>query len=194
MGTDARHACPVCSEPYAERPDRCFRCETPLGAWWPFEDVARGVASPRVATTVATRKRPAWTPVVIVALLGAGAWLGSVWTSARARVAPAASVSPSTVRAVPSAPPTPRTVIFDPETGTVTTAPAGPSARAAGIRPTYRVQRGDSLWRIAAAFTGDGRNWTVLWPARDPAQPLVVGTVLDVPLLPLTNAGQPVRR
>jgi nucleoid-associated protein YgaU len=47
---------------------------------------------------------------------------------------------------------------------------------------SYRVQPGDSLWRIAAALTGDGRNWTSLWPATDAARPLAVGTVLEVPI------------
>jgi hypothetical protein len=48
---------------------------------------------------------------------------------------------------------------------------------------TYRVQRGDSLWRIASAVTGDGRRWRELWPEhRDGEGRLLAGTVLRLDL------------
>ncbi len=58
-------------------------------------------------------------------------------------------------------------------------APPGPSpASPAVVR--YRVQRGDSLWRVAAAVTGDGRRWKDLWPDRASATPLRAGEVLVI--------------
>jgi nucleoid-associated protein YgaU len=46
---------------------------------------------------------------------------------------------------------------------------------------SYRVQRGDSLWRIAASLTGDGRRWRELWPQLDAAAGRITpGTVLEV--------------
>jgi nucleoid-associated protein YgaU len=69
----------------------------------------------------------------------------------------------------------------------VATAPAPvatalPASAVAPALVAYRVQPGDSLWRIAAALTGDGRNWRTLWPALDPQRPLAVGTVLEAPI------------
>jgi len=65
--------------------------------------------------------------------------------------------------------------------------PPGPSAApvvaSASRVLTYRVQRGDSLWRVAAAFTGDGRRWRELWPEhQDEEGRIAAGTVLQVDL------------
>jgi LysM repeat protein len=70
----------------------------------------------------------------------------------------------------------------------VSVAPSpGPAPVAEAVAPpavvVYHVQPGDSLWRIAAALTGDGRNWKALWPTTDPARPLAVGSVLEAPVL-----------
>jgi hypothetical protein len=46
---------------------------------------------------------------------------------------------------------------------------------------TYRVQRGDSLWRIASALTGDGRRWHELWPEHAGGEGrIAAGTLLHV--------------
>jgi nucleoid-associated protein YgaU len=76
---------------------------------------------------------------------------------------------------VTSAPPV-RALAADPPPTTVT--------RPKAARPlTYRAQRGDSLWRIAAALTGDGRRWRELWPERTHGQ-LARHEVLVIPNLP----------
>jgi nucleoid-associated protein YgaU len=168
MATDAPHTCPFCSEPHAERPDECFRCETPLVAWWPFEDALR---QPQSAVSGApgpldARKVPALLSLAIAALVGAAA--AGLGTRAVRVGPPSASVSrPASATVVPrSSEAVPSAVGWFP-------------SAASSPRLSYRVQRGDSLWRIAAALTGDGRNWRTLWPERDPSAPLVVGTVLD---------------
>ena len=47
---------------------------------------------------------------------------------------------------------------------------------------TYRVQRGDSLWRIAAALTGDGEKWKELWPEYEGKElALLPGSILMLP-------------
>lgn len=37
------------------------------------------------------------------------------------------------------------------------------NVEAEGAELTYRIQPGDSLWRIAARFLGDGRRWPEIW-------------------------------
>jgi hypothetical protein len=60
---------------------------------------------------------------------------------------------------------------------------------------TYRVQRGDSLWRIASAVTGDGRRWRELWPEHgDGEGRLAAGTVLRLDLSRLEERAEPGRR
>lgn len=164
MGTDGRHRCPVCSEPYEEQPAECFRCETPLRGWWSFEDAARSVRPP--APEPAKRRRTPVVPLLLAAILGAStaAVTRGIWSPLP--------------RAQPSASP----VAAPPPVGRPS--PAVPSAPTAPSVLVYRVQPGDTLWRIAAALGGDGRNWRSLWPARDGTHPLAVGTVLEVPARP----------
>lgn len=161
MGTDARYACPVCSEPYDAPPAECFRCETPLGSWWRFEDaVLRSGAGERSPS-------PRMLPVVGAAVLGA--LVAAVGLRMTTGGAPVAAVPATAVALPPAAPPR--------AAPTPASAPAAPAAVM-----TYRVQPGDSLWRISAALTGDGRNWRTLWPTMDPTRPLAVGTVLEAPI------------
>ncbi len=160
MATDAGVCCPVCSEPYDAAPEECFRCETPLGTWWRFEE-AVGRSRPREP---GPRRH-----VAIGVLVGAIVATVALRFLSGTAHAPDESVAP--VLTVPASVPS--------------TAPAVPAARAVDASPrvvSYRVQPGDSLWRIAAALTGDGGNWTTLWPATDAAKPLAVGTVLEVPI------------
>lgn len=165
MGTDARVRCPVCSEAYDAPPEECFRCETPLAAWWPFEQAAGRSAPPE--------PRPR-RHLALAAL--AGAIVALVALRFLTGTAHAPDESTASLRTVPASVPA-----TAPATSPPTTVPA--SARDAPPRVvSYRVQPGDSLWRIAAALTGDGRNWTSLWPATDATRPLVVGTVLEVPI------------
>ena len=162
MATDARFACPICSEPYDAAPAECFRCETPLGSWWRFEEAAARTAPVR-------QERWSIVPIVFAAALGALAATIALW--APARVAPVRRPASVSVGAAPAAPTAP--VAPDHSHDTRVGAPPVPAI-------AYRVQPGDSLWRIAAALTGDGRNWKTLWPTMDPARPLAVGTVLEL--------------
>jgi nucleoid-associated protein YgaU len=162
MGTDAHRCCPVCSEPFDAPPAECFRCETPLSSWWPFEEAALDSQRPRA---------PRILPLAVAALAGPVVAAIALRIMTGTALAPVATVRPAMVAEAPT-PPAP----------TVPAASASALVSAAPAVVSYRVQGGDSLWRIAAALTGDGRNWKTLWPARDPAQPLAVGTVLEVPI------------
>jgi nucleoid-associated protein YgaU len=63
-------------------------------------------------------------------------------------------------------------------------APDAPPAAASTVR--YVVQRGDSLWRIAAALQGDGARWPELVVGEDAIDPerLVPGQELRLRLAP----------
>ena len=157
--------CPVCGEPLDGRPERCFRCETPLARWWGFEEalatVGQGAAHVPSPPGAASQRRVAMVSVLAVAAVlvggGAGFWLGP--GHAEEVAAPPSTAAP--------APPVP--------------APAPSAARTQVIR--YRVQRGDSLWRIAASLAGDGRRWRELFPEQaNAAAPIAVGSVLEVDL------------
>ena len=161
MGTDAARRCPVCSEPYDEPPAECFRCETPLSSWWSFEDAARRSQPAR---------GPRILPLAIAALLGPLAAATALRVMTGTAHAPVATIAPVPPPSTSAPAPTPVPVA---ETGPSTPQPAV-------VR--YRVQPGDSLWRVAAALTGDGRNWKTLWPSRPPEHPLAVGTMLEVPI------------
>ena len=157
--------CPVCSEPLPDRPDRCFRCETPLRPWWPFEDaLSTSSRQPQAlslqpATVASPSRSRARTLGTGLALVMGGAVLGFLGRSPDRPDPPRPSrPSPPALTHIPS--PSPR--------------PASPTTI------TYRVQRGDSLWRIAAALTGEGSRWRELWPDR-PDHPLLPGTLLEVP-------------
>jgi hypothetical protein len=156
-------ACPVCHEPLLGRPARCFRCETPLGQWWSFEDAlgaVRPAPAPRRAGGV-----PGWLAGAVIAgeiLFFVGIGVGIMRDPTSTAVAPVAAPprAPLAVAARPKA-----------------SAPREPSP--AVVR--YRVQRGDSLWRIAAAFTGEGHRWRELWPQHARGHGTVrAGEVLEV--------------
>jgi 5'-nucleotidase len=159
--------CPVCDEALPDRPVTCFRCETPLQHWWALEESLPGdgvEAAPPVKPGRLAGATAAW---VGLPALAAGAALGAILLGRPAPPAAAPVVPPATAPAV--------------------TAQASPAAPAV-VR--YRVQRGDSLWRVAAALTGDGDRWRELWPALDQKPgPLLPGTVLEVPA-DLTAAGR----
>ena len=207
--------CPVCAEPLGGRPERCFRCETALRAWWPFEASLESLAGPGAPRSGG---RATW---VAAAALLAGALAASAFWAWRGGPegrpnAERAAASPKVERA--AAPPNIERVATPPSAGLSAmlpdsersasvasgerpsklpsaegpaTAPgpatpprvhepAPPAAREPAVVP-YRVQRGDSLWRISAALTGDGRNWRTLWPDGDRRR-LVPGMVVEVPL------------
>lgn len=147
------HACPVCDERHETAVPVCFRCQTTLTAWWNLES-ALTAAPERESVPVAVHgpsRRFQWLPG-LAATGVAGLLLGLML----ARVPPAAAPDPS-VATMPS-----RTV---PETVVPSVIPpADPPTPSRFV--VYHVQRGDTLWRISAAITGDGRNWTQLWPER----------------------------
>ena len=156
--------CPVCSEPLEAAAPRCFRCETNLTPWWTLESSLRSDAVvPKQAEAthrpggIATR----WVVLVASAALAVGVVAGALL--GRAAPATAASQpSPAIATATP---------------------PLAPTSPARTNVVEYHVQAGDTLWRIAAALSGDGRNWTHLWPARDrTASVLRRGTILRVTL------------
>lgn len=127
------------------------------------------MAAPAEGRRAAIRTAPAVVSLVAAASFGAVfSWVGMRAVPAGS---PIGSGSP-----VPSS----MSLSASPETLAPPTVASGVTARSS--RLPYRVQRGDSLWRIAAALTGDGRNWRTLWPERDPSEPLVVGTVIEAPL------------
>jgi hypothetical protein len=147
----AAYACPVCETPLEEALPRCFRCETPLARWWPLEEALNA------AETAATRRRYLRHLALVVVSLFFGYSVSALWPNTPPASLPAiASPPPSTLAGVrvPAPDPPPRVI-------------------------RYRVQRGDSLWRIAAALTGDGRNWKELWPEYEGKElALLPGSVL----------------
>ena len=137
--TPAEFICPVCEEPLERAVDKCFRCQTELNAWWPLE------ASIQAKTfgELEKSKRSLWIPVVAAFLGGIAVYLAlAMWLSGAGpgSAEEAASVSLE--------------------------APAdfgggGESRRNEIPKDTdkprvetiyYRVQKGDSMWRIAAAL------------------------------------------
>jgi Tfp pilus assembly protein FimV len=166
MDARTEEPCPVCGEPLHGRPDHCFRCETSLAPWWAFEDALSGMAPPLPRGPNGRRRRAV---AAGAALMVMAAGIAAVVLATRRPPAPVA-LAPSGAIA-PSAP-----------------APDDPPAAAPALL-SYRVQRGDSLWRIAASLTGDGRRWRELWPQHaGGAAPLAPGTVLEVDLRRLRAA------
>ena len=160
MDARTEAACPVCEEPLPGRPERCFRCETPLAPWWAFEDALRQVGTPAAAPPARGRDR---TLIAGAALMVMAVVIAAVVIATRRPAAPVALAPSGTI--APASPP-----------------PAGPAEARAGTF-SYRVQRGDSLWRIAASLTGDGRRWRELWPEHENAAGRIApGTVLEVDL------------
>jgi nucleoid-associated protein YgaU len=159
MDARTESACPVCDEPLAARPERCFRCETPLAQWWAFEDALRQVAPPAAAPPGDPRRRLVAGATLIVMAAG----IAAVVVAARKPAAPVALAPTASLAPASPLPPVPA------------------ETRAATF--SYRVQRGDSLWRIARSLTGDGNRWRELWPQHEEgAGRIAPGTVLEVDL------------
>lgn len=154
----------MCGEPLAGTPERCFRCETPLGDWWRFEGaLARLPAGP--VPTASLRS-----PYVRGALAGGFATAVGLMAVMAVR-APARESPPAPAASAVAAP------------VAVAVAPTAPPSAAPPSLIRYHVQRGDSLSRIAARLTGDGRRWRELWPERaDAGARLRAGEVLAVPV------------
>ena len=69
------------------------------------------------------------------------------------------------------------------------TIPDAPETTATTTHILYRVRRGDTLWAIAEALTGNPYDCWNLWPDRTPhGEDLEVGTMLEVPISALTVA------
>src|SRR5262245_22992287 len=136
MSRPTESACPVCAEPLSGQPERCFRCQTALGRWWAFEDALQALEPGRPPAPGPAGTTPG--RMLAMALVSAARGAAGVIALRPAPRAPLAAV-PSPPAPSPSAPPAPAVL-------------------------SYRVQRGDSLWRIASAVTGDGRRWRDLWP------------------------------
>ena len=165
MDARTEAACPVCEEPLPGRPATCFRCETPLAQWWSFENALSHARVPAAAQPVSGR-RHAW--IAGAALVAMAFGIAAAVVSTRKPAAPVALAPTAAV------------------------APAVPSDAPREARParfSYRVQRGDSLWRIAASLTGDGRRWRELWPQHEAAAGRIApGTVLEVDLRRVAEA------
>jgi nucleoid-associated protein YgaU len=158
MDARTEGGCPVCDEPLPGRPERCFRCETPLAQWWSFEDALRQVAPPAPPASDRRRTMVAGATLIVMAAGIAAVVVGARRPAAPVALAPTAAVAPAAPG--PPAPVEPRASTF-----------------------SYRVQRGDSLWRISASLTGDGRRWRELWPQHEAAAGRIApGTVLEVDL------------
>lgn len=144
--------CPVCREPLPDRPERCFRCETPLSRWWDFEGALAQTGSTAPVAPPAARGRASKAPWIAAVIGGMALGAAAGWRlrgERTVRAVPVAAASAAPVSSPSAAPHTP--------------------ARASIVAPrrvAYRVQRGDSLWRIAAALTGEGHRWRELWPER----------------------------
>jgi hypothetical protein len=151
--------CPVCDEVLSERTAKCFRCDTKLEDWWPLEEVL--VAG-------RPRSRFAWAFVamaigVVMGTLGPVLWWMEVVSVETPGVA-----SVSVEKKV------------DVNDGALRSEPA--------TLIQYRVQRGDSLWRVAAALTGRGSDWVELWPEyRGHEKRLMPGSVLEIPVGRVTD-------
>jgi hypothetical protein len=162
------HRCPVCDGHVERGRPRCVRCESDLEMWWPLEEAIRRVDEP-AAPGVEHRPAPVpglarYVPIVVVAIVCAATG-GSVTYLATTPALGGASLkvqvltAPQQPLAIDDAPPT--------------TAPVTRSADDL----VYYVQRGDTWWRLAARFTGHGRNWRALEAASNHV-PLRSGGVL----------------
>jgi nucleoid-associated protein YgaU len=154
----------MCAESLEGVPERCFRCETPLADWWRFEEALGRL--PAAGTPTRPPPGARVRDAVIGALVAAAGLI-----AAMAALGPDRNTPPSGA-AAGAAP-----VV-------VTVAPPSPAPRAAPAAVVrYHVQHGDSLSRIAARLTGDGRRWRELWPERARSRAHIqAGEVLEVRL------------
>jgi len=180
----ASTSCPVCGEAFRDAPARCFRCESDLELWWPLDESLRALEGETFPMVGARRPGPAgrrlrrWAgrnvgwlvPAALMAGLAGALWL-SLDSTRRPRAGLPDDSSLDTPRAAPSSKPA-RSVAAPVAATDVAPAvrsatPPGPASRT--IR--YRVQAGDSLWRIAAALKGDARRWPELLAGGEVTEP-----------------------
>lgn len=157
MMEDRPPICPVCDEVLSKRAARCFHCETKLEAWWPLEESLLEVDSPEKRSASSVGR---WIWSLAAVLVGVG--LGFGWRE----------LGPDETSVVASPPAPVVTQVVEQLAAVEESAP---------IIIHYQVQRGDSLWRVASALTGQGSDWSSLWPdyaGRE--RELEVGAVLQV--------------
>lgn len=147
--------CPGCRTMLTERLERCFRCEADLSRWWALEDAIRTAAAEPEnlggAFLIRRNKRFRWTALLAAGVLGCVLGLGLTWIGWQ---------QPHPI------PPEARTsdLVESPSPGVQDASTLPHHVSLEGPVVFYRVQPGDSLWRIAAALTGNGSAWTSLFP------------------------------
>ena len=174
----------------------CFKCGTNLKEWWPLEELLSGPAMLPIAPATLPQKegRSRWIwiffAIVLICAGSAGIFIGRY--ALGPNVFPATSVSSVQINAnfPPSAPvpisepaPSPGAEALPESKSVPLVAPQLGSDRyvCGEYMIRYRVQKGDSPWRVAAALTGAGENWHLLWPELKD-KPLKVGCVLELRL------------
>lgn len=151
--TPSTWTCPVCDEALEKQAERCFRCGNILADWWPLENTIQELKDVDERDTTAFVIPGAKTQVSwpwVAAIFALGILIGQVGPLA-------------TLLWEGKGKPPQRSI----ETGArPPVAPAGAQAPTVLRNPIirYRVQKGDSLWRIAASVTGEGGNWENIWP------------------------------
>lgn len=146
---ESPRACPVCELELPERKGRCYRCETPLGAWWPLLAAIERVDA-RAESGRPSRAGRAWwaAGATVVSLMFALGWLSRGMTSLEAQRERGAGQKAVVIEARPCPPVA--------GTGSTTQSPRATVA--------YRVQRGDTLGRISVALFGSPDAWRNVWP------------------------------
>lgn len=170
--TAGKLICPVCSEELDASAPKCFRCTTELSTWWPLEKTLRNRVE--VSEARAVTGRTPYSRVVTILALGALLGFAGAHLSLRRGAQSSSEESPVAVKALSASPVDER---------------ATAERKSEAGRPLfvlYTIQPGDSLWRVAASLTGDGRNWRRLWPEFDGQEKkLQRGTNLEVPITAL---------
>ncbi len=159
--------CPVCAAELGALAKRCYHCGSALDEWWPLEKSIQ-----ELGPTPVQRRINIWGWVFLG--LTAGfliGWLPRILFSPPAQISKEAQIN-------------------KPVAGQTAEQPKLPAPRQGSEVIEYHIQRGDSLWRIAAGFTGEGRNWAKLWPERKNAL-IKEGTLIQLDLGKIRTTGPP---